>query len=108
MLKTVGRAGGGDGYGAGVAAGLELRQILQQQKRKKRQTKVLPIMAPRVVKIQWLMGTSLANSLASLVMVSSSRRIELPGDLCSEFVDGCGDHFVLRLLEKLPQCPGSV
>jgi hypothetical protein len=71
MLKTVGGPGGADGYGAGVAAGLEFWQILQQQKSIKRQTKVPPIMAPGEVKIQWLKGVSLANSLASLFIVSS-------------------------------------
>ncbi len=74
MLNTVGGARGADGYGVGVATGPELRQILQQQKSMKRQTNVPPIMAPGEVKIQWLKGISLANSLVSLVIVSSSWR----------------------------------
>jgi len=52
MLNTVGRAGGANGYITGAAAGLELRQILQQQKSMNRQTNVAPIMAPGEVKIQ--------------------------------------------------------
>ena len=71
MLKTVGGAGGAVGYGMGGAEVL-LRQSLQQQNKMKRQTRVAPIIAPGEVKIQWLKGTSLASSLASLVMVSSS------------------------------------
>jgi len=49
-----------------------LRQSLQQQNKTKRQARVAPIIAPGEVKIQWLKGASLASSLASLVMVSSS------------------------------------
>ncbi len=68
MLKIVGWAGGAEGAGYGVGADPELQHILQQQKSRKRQTMALPIMGPGVVKVQWLMGFS----LASLVMVSSS------------------------------------
>ncbi len=71
MLNTVGGAGGAVGYRSKGAVVL-LRQILQEQNRMKRQTRVAPIIAPGEVKIQWLNGTSLASSLASLVMVSSS------------------------------------
>ncbi len=52
MLKTVGGARGAVGYGVGGAVVL-LWQILQQQNRMKRQTKVAPIIVPGEVKIQW-------------------------------------------------------
>ncbi len=34
--------------------------------------------------------------------------IELAGYLCLEFLDGSHDDLVLRLLEKIAQCPGPI
>ena len=118
MLKTVGGAGGAVGYGMGGAEVL-LRQSLQQQNKMKRQTRVAPIIAPGEVKIQWLKGTSLASSLASLVMVSSlwskTSASNLPEILVrslamaavtTSFSD-CWNSCP-RVLEQLSQGPGPV
>ena len=52
MLKMVGCAGGAEGAGYVAGADPELRHILQQQRRRSRQTMALPIMALGVVKVQ--------------------------------------------------------
>jgi hypothetical protein len=64
MLKFVGGARGAEGAGYVTRAGPELQHILQQQKRRNRHTMAPPIMAPGVVKVQWLV-------VLYLVMVSS-------------------------------------
>jgi hypothetical protein len=64
---------------------LNWRHSLQQQKRIKRQTRAPPIMAVGVVKVQWLMGFS----LASFVMVSSSWSRILESNLPEILVQSC-------------------
>jgi hypothetical protein len=75
------RVGAGGAEGAGYVLFPGVRHILQQQKSRSRPMTAPPIMAPGVVKVQWLIGfflPSLVIVCSSFMRISASNRRSFP------------------------------